>query len=280
MTGGAQRSLAVCVLAAVSLSVRSVQAQSLQRVQGLAPDAQVVGGVGLGFKEPLDNPFVARARLGLLYAYEPWVFAAGPIVQIGALATPGLGGELEVGHFDGWYVDAGMMRAKGDGWVTHAAVGFMVVGLEWQHRFDVRDEDALLLQVRVPLGLWWFVDRKREEQGKRRAAASGGTRSGPTWRIAPTADLAPPAQPPQVPSTPSVPVGHVRVLIEGDSDGMTAEIDGQPAPTALRGYDVPLAPGEHELVIRRGGVEVVRQRFTLEPDVLLRLSPLSESPDQ
>jgi hypothetical protein len=49
-------------------------------------------------------------------------------------------------------------------WMSHATFGWFVFGLEWQHRFtsDV-PRDALLLGVRLPIGLWWQRERQKAE---------------------------------------------------------------------------------------------------------------------
>ena len=157
----------------------------------------------------------------------------------------------------------------------------MIFGLEWQHRFDVRDEDALLLQVRLPLGTWWFLDRKRKEQDERRRGNATAPRSSRAAFVShepqPQAPVAS-AQPVMPAPAEAPPRGLLRVEIAGDATGLIAEIDGQPAPTALFGYDVSLSPGDHELVLRRGELPVARERFNVAEGQLVRLTPVIAAP--
>jgi hypothetical protein len=48
--------------------------------------------------------------------------------------------------------------------MAHAGLGFMIVGLEWQHVFGATaPHNALLLEVRLPLGIWWLQKRQQRE---------------------------------------------------------------------------------------------------------------------
>jgi hypothetical protein len=84
--------------------------------------------------------------------------------EAGALGRLGIGCELEVNLWEGWYVDLGLARVEGADWMSHVSAGFTVLGVEWQHRFDAKaPSHALLLEVRLPIGLWWFfVGRKSD----------------------------------------------------------------------------------------------------------------------
>ncbi|HEY2732335.1 MAG TPA: hypothetical protein VGI70_00040, partial [Polyangiales bacterium] len=53
-----------------------VQAET-PHLQGFSVDGQLVGGGGLGFGGKLSNYFLGRARLGALYADQPWMLNAG-----------------------------------------------------------------------------------------------------------------------------------------------------------------------------------------------------------
>ncbi|HEX2678190.1 MAG TPA: hypothetical protein VHM19_16160, partial [Polyangiales bacterium] len=148
------------------------------RTKGLAPDLQVQGGVGFGLGHSLDNNFLGRARFGLLYAYEPWIVNLGPVLELGGLAGLGGGGEIEINSFGGAFGQIAFSRVQHEAWMTHLALGFTIFGLEWQHRFESsRDYDALLFDVRAPLGIWWFLthdEDQKEKRAKAKAAKAAG----------------------------------------------------------------------------------------------------------
>ena len=130
--------------------------------QGAGFDAQVTGGGGFAFRSGLDNNFLGRVRFGGLYASQPWIANLGGTLQFGALARFGVGAELELNHGSGPYGSVGIARVTGDEWMTHAALGFMIFGVEWQHRWSSSSpSDALMFEVRLPLGVWWLLKRKQ-----------------------------------------------------------------------------------------------------------------------
>jgi len=133
-----------------------------QRSRGFAPDAQLAGGGGFALRKPLDNGFLARARLGILYAGEPWIVNLGATLEVGALARFGVGGELELNVAHGFFGYAGLAHVQGDRLMLHAGLGWLVFAVEWQHRFErTLPRDALMFEVRVPLGIWWMRQRQR-----------------------------------------------------------------------------------------------------------------------
>ena len=136
-------------------------------VEGLGPDAQLVGGLGFGLDGKLDNYFLARGRLGVLYATAPWIVNVGLTAEVGALAGLGWGGELELSRGGSFYGSVGVARVDHGRWLMHAGLGFMIFGLEWQHTFEgPNPNDALLLEVRLPLGLWWLQKRQEKADTK------------------------------------------------------------------------------------------------------------------
>ncbi|HET8935136.1 MAG TPA: hypothetical protein VFN67_16925, partial [Polyangiales bacterium] len=140
-------------------------------VDGFGPDAQLVGGIGFGFERKLDNVFLARARLGALYATAPWIVNLGLTAEVGAIAGFGWGAELELSRGATFFGSAGVSRVDRSRWLAHAGLGFTIFGLEWQHVFDgPKPHNALLLEVRLPLGLWWL--HKRQEKAEAHAAAT------------------------------------------------------------------------------------------------------------
>lgn len=167
-------------LVAVALSdlaPSSVRAQGLvggvqpmgrtNSVDGFGPDAQLIGGLGFGLDGKLNNYFLARGRLGLLYATAPWIVNLGLTVDVGALAGLGWGGELELSRGGSLFGTVGVSRVDHDRWLMHAGLGFMIFGLEYQHTFDgPKPNNALLVEVRLPLGLWWLQKRQEKADAK------------------------------------------------------------------------------------------------------------------
>jgi hypothetical protein len=158
---------------------------------GLGPDAQLVGGGGFGLGGSLRNPFLGRARLGALYAVEPWIFNAGISFEVGALGQLGVGCELELNAWRGFFADLGFARADGKQWMGHLSLGYTVFGIEWQQRFsDARPNHALLFEVRLPLGIWWRLVGRNSEQRSAVQARQAQALS-PARTVPPTAAASP-----------------------------------------------------------------------------------------
>jgi hypothetical protein len=184
--------------------LRSAHAQEVQQIplgrattsaNGFAPDAQLVGGLGIGFGHGLGNPFLGRARLGALYAHEPWIANLGLSLELGALAQRGIGGEFELNSWGGLFAGVGLARVEGNEWMGHLSVGYTNFGLEFQHRFSqARPSYALLFEVRVPIGIWWFLVGRRSAETKQ-ASSVGGAPAPRVMRIPPppTAPMLPPS---------------------------------------------------------------------------------------
>jgi len=147
--------------------VGGVQPVRMNHVEGFGPDAQLVGGLGFGLDGKLDNYFLARGRLGLLYATAPWIVNLGVTAEVGALAGLGWGAELELSRGGAFFGSVGVSRVDQDRWLMHAGLGFMIFGMEWQHTFEgPSPNNALLLEVRLPLGLWWLQKRQDKADAK------------------------------------------------------------------------------------------------------------------
>jgi hypothetical protein len=339
---------------------------------GFGPDAQLSGGGGFAFGKPLDNYFLARARVGFLYAHEPLSLQLGVTLEAGGLARFGVGGELELNAPHALFGSAGLARVDGGQWMSHAIVGWLVLGIEWQHRFGGdAPSDALMFHVRLPLGTWWL--EQRQKRAAERALRALKTSQPPLQlpvdepapATAPTAPSAPvpgsgaevaPATTPAAPSArdrelyasiaaaqqardqgdfaaeamalarayalaPSAELAlqliaaeerlgkwllalaelrrllmvtelspqlraqaenmqaalqtklpHLRLAASGVVGQEQVLIDGVVEPTALHGYDVPIDPGEHELIIQRQARTVAQQHFRAAEAELVRLS--------
>jgi len=187
----AERTLGLALLGALSFAAciglgsgahAQVFAEEL-RVKGFWPDLGLTGGAGFGLDHKLQMPVFARARVGALYAYEPLILSFGVSGEVGALARRGLGLELELTHFGGGWAQAGFERVLGSDFMLHATLGYMIIGLEYQHRFDSIPSDALLFVLRVPIGTWWFllhddaVRRRAQERRLGKPKTDGSTPS-------------------------------------------------------------------------------------------------------
>jgi hypothetical protein len=168
--------LLVCAACAPGAAAAQGGAEE-QRIQGAWPDIALSGGGGIGVGNSLDTNVFARLRLGALYAYEPWVVNLGATGELGALAEHGAGAELELNHFGGPWLQAGFSRVRRSQWMGHfavgLAVGFAAFGVEWQHRFADRAENAVLFLLRAPIGIWWFL---LDDHNKRRRERAAGDR--------------------------------------------------------------------------------------------------------
>jgi hypothetical protein len=133
-------------------------------VRGVSWDLQLEGGGGLGLNGSLDDNFIGRIRAGGLLADEPWIFNLGVTGELGGLASRGVGAALEVNHFGGPWIRAGASYVRGDAIMSRASLGFAIFSVEWQHRFRAWEpDDALMFQVRIPIGIWWFVSRELQK---------------------------------------------------------------------------------------------------------------------
>jgi hypothetical protein len=152
--------LAGGLVAGLLLSCAHAHAQVLSeelRVTGLWPDVALAVGGGIGAGNSMASNALARARLGGLWAYEPFVLNLGVSGEVGGLGGLGAGLELEVNHFGGGFLRGGLLRVRGGDTMSQLALGFTVLGLEWHHRFDSPRSDAVLFTVRLPIGIWWFL---------------------------------------------------------------------------------------------------------------------------
>lgn len=151
--------LAGLLLLATCVPARSAAAQHTAEapITGLWPDAALSVGAGIGIGNGLSDNVFARARLGGLFAYEPWIVNLGITGEVGGLAELGAGAELEINHFGGLWLQLNASRVDGAQYMGHLALGFSLFGVEWQHRFGGSDDNALLFLLRLPLGIWWFL---------------------------------------------------------------------------------------------------------------------------
>jgi len=202
------------------------------RVKGFWPDLALELGAGFGLGQRLATPVFGRVRVGALYAYEPLILNLGISGELGALARRGLGVELEINHFGGGWLQGGFERVRGDDWVTHATLGYSVVGVEWQHRFNARPDNAILFVVRAPLGIIWFLlhddARRMREQRERQKGAAPPQLSPP---VVPQRGAPGPAAPP--PATPADPVpAAAPAAAATPSADAPASTSGAPAATS------------------------------------------------
>ncbi len=136
-------------------------------VRGWSWDLQVEGGVGFGLDGRLPDIALGRLRAGALLAHDPLIFNLGVTGELGGLASRGAGVELEVNHFGGPWLRAGISYVRSDDWMTRASLGFAIFSLEWQHRLaSWEPRHALMFQLRLPIGIYCFLSRELESHEK------------------------------------------------------------------------------------------------------------------
>jgi hypothetical protein len=139
-------------------------------IKGFSWDLQLEGGAGFGIGDRVDDTFLGRIRAGALLADEPLIYNLGLTGELGGLASRGVGAAIEVNHFGGPWIRAGLSYVRGDDWMTRASLGFAIFSLEWQHRFAAwQPRNALMFQVRLPIGIFFFVkgELKKHESDRR-----------------------------------------------------------------------------------------------------------------
>ena len=152
--------LALAALLAVCASAGPAAAQVTAEeppITGVFPDAALSVGAGIGLGNGLSDNVFARLRLGGLLADEPFIVNLGVTGEVGGLAELGAGAELEVNHFGGLWLQVNGSRVDGAQYMGHLALGYTLLGVEWQHRFGGSDDNALLFLLRLPIGIWWFM---------------------------------------------------------------------------------------------------------------------------
>jgi hypothetical protein len=129
-----------------------------QRV-GWSWDLEVDLGLRLAERDVDAARGMARVQAGALWANEPYYFSFGATAELGGAADRGLGAQVTMTH-----LYAGTWAHLGASWLprdsaamTSVGVGWSLFGVEWQHRLDDGQGDALLLHVRLPLGTTWFL---------------------------------------------------------------------------------------------------------------------------
>ncbi len=125
---------------------------------GLSWDAQLEFGGGFALRDSLEFPLFARPRLGVLFAWEPWLFAAGVTGEFGGTVKEAVGFQLDAIHLEsGISIETGAAYEPKDNFNIHVSLGFTLVGIEWQHRFDTQPVDGLLFKLRLPIGAYFFL---------------------------------------------------------------------------------------------------------------------------
>lgn len=139
--------------AAATPARRPVGRSSIDQ-RGLAWDLRVEGGIGVWTSRD-DHPFWGRLHGGLLLWSEPMVLGVGAFAEVGGLA--GVGGGVMVDVTDigaGWWAQLGAAGTEGPALVTHVALGWSFLGVEWQHRIDEAGSDnGVFIKLCAPIGI-------------------------------------------------------------------------------------------------------------------------------
>lgn len=102
---------------------------------------------------------MARLQAGVLRADEPYYYSLGVTGELGGAADRSVGLQATVTHLHAgtWLHLGGSWLVRDRAAASSLALGWSLFGVEWQHRFDDPAGDALLLQLRLPLGTTWFL---------------------------------------------------------------------------------------------------------------------------
>ena len=134
-------------------------------VRGWNWDLQVEGGIGFGLDGRLPDVALGRLRAGALLVDEPLIFNLGVTGELGGLASRGVGVALELNHFGGPWLRAGVAYVRGADWMSRASLGFAIFSVEWQHRLaSWEPRHALIFQLRLPIGIYCFLSKKLTQQ--------------------------------------------------------------------------------------------------------------------
>lgn len=125
---------------------------------GIGLDLALAGGLRVHAGDGDDTrSWFARARVGVSLINEPTFLSLGVAAQISPLDSKSLGIELNYSEvFHATFAQVGLFPLDTAGGTSfEAAVGWTVVGLEYQRRLSgSRDGDQVLLAtVQVPIGL-------------------------------------------------------------------------------------------------------------------------------
>ncbi|MBN2493385.1 MAG: hypothetical protein JXR96_02240 [Deltaproteobacteria bacterium] len=142
----------------VLLACTDSLAGGVPRREGFGWDIQLEGGYAVaGDKVWGDLSFFGRARLGALFVGEPWYLAVGPVVTAGGLAEIGGGLQVELTHlYNGLWGQLGLECNDQPRLQVHIAAGFSIGGLEWQQSIHDAGTWALIVKLRIPIGIAVF----------------------------------------------------------------------------------------------------------------------------
>ena len=125
-------------------------------MRGVSWDVDVEGGVAFAPRRSVPHDFFARLRAGVLLVREPLFIGFGPVAEVGGLSEWGFGGQVDLVHiWAGYALHLGGVYAKGDDFVLHAAIGYTLFSIEYQHHFgeDPAASDALFFKIGIPIGI-------------------------------------------------------------------------------------------------------------------------------
>lgn len=125
--------------------------------QGLTWDVAFEAGGALRLYGPLPAYYFTSLRAGGLWLKGDFGLSFGATVGSGAaLDRWGTGVELQLTHLtSSLWGQAGLSFADGNSLVSRVTLGFSLIGLEYQHRFDGSGAvDVLVFKVNLPIGIF------------------------------------------------------------------------------------------------------------------------------
>ena len=106
---------------------------------------------------------MGRLKLGVMLIREPLYFSLMATGELGGVASRGIGAQLQITHvWSGLWGHVGGTWSRNDTAVVSAAVGWALLGLEWQRELTSSESlgDALFLELRVPLGIIYVLQTR------------------------------------------------------------------------------------------------------------------------
>ena len=126
--------------------------------KGTSWDAQLEIGYGFYTQQKVDRRIAGRVRAGALFVHEPYFVVAGATFELGGLLSIGGGLQVELTHlWSGFWGQAGFLSGEKSKFITSLAVGWSILGLEWQQQLTGEKGAGLFIKLHVPIGIVVFM---------------------------------------------------------------------------------------------------------------------------
>jgi hypothetical protein len=138
---------------------------NIPRRRGVSWDLEIEGGLRLAQSDELGaSTLMGRLKLGVMLVREPLYLSLMATGELGGVASRGIGAQLQLTHvWSGLWAHLGGAWSRNDTAVVSAAVGWALLGVEWQRALTSSDSlgDALFLELRLPLGIIYALQTRK-----------------------------------------------------------------------------------------------------------------------